>query len=284
MTRNTRTLIVVGAAMTLATLASYGVYRTIQQMPVKQVQVVERLQVVASKPVAVGMILTPDMVTTVPWPADHAMPGGFSVPADVVGRGVTAGLVENEPVIESKLAPRGAGGGMVTTIPSGMRAMSVRVNDVSGVAGFAVPGTRVDVVVTVRTDRESMSRTVLSNIQVLTAGTKFDVDKSKDGVAIPSAVVTLLVTPPDAEKLALATTQGQIVLALRNPLDTVATESTGAHMSNLYGAPNPAPVPTGTGARTRMALPPPPPPAPTPTPIVVMRGNQVQIIKGGGGQ
>jgi pilus assembly protein CpaB len=273
--------------MTLATLASYGVYRTIQQMPVKQVQVVERLQVVATKPVAVGIILTPEMVKTVPWPAAFAMPGGFVSPADVLGRGVTAALVENEPVIESKLAPRGAGGGMVTTIPSGMRAMSVRVNDVSGVAGFAVPGTRVDVVVTARNERETISRTVLSNIQVLTAGTKYDVDKSRDGTPIPTAVVTLLVTPPDAERLALATTQGQIALSLRNPLDTAATESAGARMANLTGGPSPAPVMTNTGGRPRavpVAAPPPPPP--TTSEVLVTTGKdtkKVTIPKGGGG-
>jgi pilus assembly protein CpaB len=242
--------------------------------------------VVASKSVALGMILTPDMIKTVPWPADHAMPGGFDGPADVIGRGVTSALVENEPIIESKLAPRGAGGGMVTTIPAGMRAMSVRVNDVSGVAGFAVPGTRVDVVVTVRTDRESLSRTVLSNIQVLTAGTKFDVDKSKDNTPIPTAVVTLLVTPSDAEKLALATTQGQIVLALRNPLDAAATETTGAYMANLVGVPNPAPVMGRTsGGQPRAIAPPPPPPPPPEMSVTVQKGTTIstQVIKKSGG-
>jgi len=272
--------------MTLATLASYGVYRTIQQLPVKQVQVVERLQVVATKPVSVGMILSPDMVKTVPWPAEHAMPGGFVAPADVLGRAVMAALVENEPIIESKLAPPGGVGRIMATIPSGMRAMSVRVNDVSGVAGFAAPGTHVDVVVTVRNERESISRTVLSNIQVLTAGTKFDVDKSKDGQAIPTAVVTLLVTPSDSERLALATTQGQIALSLRNPLDTAATESTGARMANLTGAPNPAPVMTNTGGRPRAIVAPPPPPPPTTSDILVTTGKEtkkVTIPKGGGG-
>jgi len=282
MTRNTRTLIVVGSAMGLATLASYGVYRTIQQMPKEQVQIGQRDQVVASRPVPVGMILTPDMVKTLPWPADHPMPGGFVQPTEVVGRGVTIALVENEPVTESKLAPRGAGGGMVTTIPDGMRAMSVRVNDVSGVAGFAVPGTRVDLVVTVRNDRESISRTVLNNIQVLTAGTKFDVEKSRDGTPIPTAVVTLLVTPADAEKLALATTQGQIALALRNPLDVKPTESAGARMSNLTGGAAPAPT-TGRGGGSRAVQPPPPPPPPPPT-INGIRGTRVstEVIKSGG--
>ena len=282
MTRNTRTLIVVGSAMTLATLASYGVYRTIQQMPVRQVEVAKAWQVVAAKPVAVGMIVTADMVKAVPWPTEYPVAGGFVAPNDVIGRGVTSTLVENEAITESKLAPRGAGGGMMNTIPDGMRAMSVRVNDVSGVAGFVVPGTRVDVVVTVRTDRESISRTVLSNIQVLTAGTKTDVEKSRDGQAIPTAVVTLLVTPPDAEKLALATTQGQIALALRNPLDVKPTESTGARMQNLMGAPNPPPTTTRAGGgQPRAVAPPPPPPPPQPAGVEMIKGTTVkkEIIK-----
>jgi pilus assembly protein CpaB len=278
MTRNTRTLVVVGAAMASAALASYGVYRTIQQMPVRQVQVVERVQIVAAQPVPVGMLLTPEMVKAVPWPANSVIAGGFSAPADVVGRGVTAPILENEPVTESKLAPKGSGGGMVTTIPQGMRAMAVRVNDVIGVAGFAVPGTRVDVVVTVKNDRESISRTVISNIQVLTAGTNFDTDKSKNG-NIPSAVVTLLVTPPDAEKLALATTQGQIVLALRNPLDTAPTESMGAHMANLLGGPNPPPVAAHVSGPTRAVAAPAAPPPPPKEPILILRGGKPEIIK-----
>ena len=279
MTRNTRTLIVVGSAMTLATLASYGVYRTIQQMPVREVQVAQRFQVVASRPVPVGMFLTADMLKTVAWPVDAAVPGGFVAPPDVIGRGVTSALLENEPVTESKLAPRGGGGGVMATIPEGMRAMSVRVNDVSGVAGFAVPGTRVDVVVIVRNDRESVSRTVLSNVQVLTAGTKYDVEKSKEGQAMPSAVVTLLVSPTDGERLALATTQGQITLALRNPLDVKPTESTGARMQNLMGAPNPPPVTTNGGGQRRAVQPPPPPPPPEKPTIQVIRGNKGEIIK-----
>ena len=285
MSRNTRTLIVVGSAMLLATLASFGVYRTIQTMPVKQVPIVSRYQVVASKPVSVGEILTAEMVTKIPWPAENAMPGGFADPNEVVGRGVTSALILNEPVTENKLAPRGAGGGMVTTIPSGLRAMAVRVNDVSGVAGFAVPGTHVDVVVTVKSDRETVSRTVLNNIQVLTAGTKVDIERTKDGQNIPTAVVTLLVTPADGETLALATTQGQIVLALRNPLDTIPTDTKGARMQALVGAPSPAPVATGSGPAKRM-IQPSPSPAPDPTFLLNgIRGTTVtpQIIKKSGG-
>jgi pilus assembly protein CpaB len=281
MNRRTRTLIVVGVAVALASLASFGVYRTIQQMPVRQVPIAERFTVVASQNVPVGMLLTKDMVRLVGWPADHPIAGGFATAEEVVGRGVTSGLVENEPITENKLAPRSAGGGLTATITPGMRAMSVKVNDVIGVAGFTVPGTHVDVVVTINSDRESVSRTVISNVQVLTAGTKFDADKSRDGAPIASSVVTLLVTPADAERLALATTQGQIVLALRNPLDVEPTKTNGIRTSGLVSSPDAAPVRTVAPGRPARMVAPAPPPAPEPPSVVMIRGAKAtkEIIK-----
>jgi pilus assembly protein CpaB len=134
------------------------------------------------------------------------------------------------------------------------------------------------VVVTVRNDRESISRTVISNIQVLTAGTNYDTDKAKHGDAMPAPVVTLLVTPADAERLALATTQGQIVLALRNPLDTGAAESTGMRMGNLLAGANPPPAPvrTGGGGAARVATPPPAPAPPALWIVPITRGTQTK--------
>jgi pilus assembly protein CpaB len=117
-----------------------------------------------------------------------------------------------------------------------MRAISVRVNEVIGVAGFVVPGTRVDVVVTVttRSNNEPMTRTVVSNVQVLTAGTKFDQDQArKDGKPIESSVVTLMVLPEDAERIALAQNEGKLNLALRNPLDVQPTATQGIRMASL---------------------------------------------------
>ena len=145
-----------------------------------------------------------------------------------------------------------------------MRAISVKVNEVIGVAGFVVPGTRVDVVVTIGQRDESLSRVIVSNAQVLTAGTKYDQDQAKDGKPVPSTVVTLLVTPSDAERIALASSEGSIMLALRNPLDAAPTETKGTRLTALMGAPEPAPVIRVAKGIPR-ALPPPPPPAPVPT-------------------
>lgn len=275
MNRRNRTMIVVGVAVLLASLAALGVYRAIQRIPVREVEVATRHTVVVSQPsIPVGTLLTRDMVTLVPWPEASPVAGGFSNVDEVVGRGVTSSLVQNEPVTESKLAPREAGGGLPPSIPAGMRAMAVRVNDVIGVAGFTVPGTRVDVVVTVRGQNQTTSRVVLENVQVLTAGTMYDQDKARDGNAIPAAVVTLLVTPRDAERLALAQTEGQIVLALRNPLDVQPVETNGVRLASLMGAPDPPPVRTVVQGRPRVVAPPPPPPPPRPYTVESIRGAQ----------
>ena len=146
-----------------------------------------------------------------------------------------------------------------------MRAISVRVNEVIGVAGFVIPGTRVDVMVTVRRpEGTSQTRVVLSNVTVLTAGTRFDQERaSAEGKPIPTSVVTLLLTPPDAEKMTLAAEEGRIMLALRNPLDTAPTQTEGARFAALLGDASPPPVKKVVEGRPIVrAAPPPAPPAP----------------------
>ena len=166
----------------------------------------------------------------------------------------------NEPLTESKLAPLEAGAGLPPSITEGMRAVSVKVNEVIGVAGFVVPGTRVDLMVTLKRDqdKDSMTRVVVSDVQVLTAGTRYDQEKARDGQPIPTSVVTLLVTPPDAERIALAANEGSIMLTLRNPMDRQRTETTGIRTAGLLGAaPAPAPV-VKTVQNRRVAEPPAP--------------------------
>jgi pilus assembly protein CpaB len=144
--------------------------------------------------------------------------------------------------------------------------MSVKVNEVIGVAGFVTPGTRVDVLVTVRQDKDSRSRVVVQNVQVLTAGAKYDDPEGrKQGKPIPSTVVTLMVKPADAEKIALASIQGQIMLALRNPLDKREEPTPGTSVAMLMGPSAPIALPATPAPvhRTaRVVAPPPPPPAP----------------------
>lgn len=265
MSRNTRTLVVVAIAVVLAAAASFGVYRAIERIPVREVEVAHHSAVVAKRPLALGTLITKDDVRLVPWPSSNPLPGGFTKVEDVVDRGLVVPVLENEPLAESKLAPIEAGAGLPPTIPAGMRAISVKVNEVIGVAGFAVPGTRVDVLAMVQQNQDQMSRIVVSNVQVLTSGTRFDQEASrKDGKPIKTTVVTLAVTPQDAERIALAASGGEIILALRNPLDADPTQTAGVKMASLMAGQTMSPPPTATPLVRRPA----PKPAPAPEPVV----------------
>ena len=255
-------------AVLTAGLASYGVYMAVRSMPVREVEVPTAHAVVATRALPVGTMVTKDDVKVVGWPAASLVPGSFTDPEQVVNRGVIDAVSENEPLTETKLAPVGSGAGLPPTITEGMRAVSIRVNEVVGVAGFVIPGTRVDVLVTVRggqASSEPQTRVVLSNVQVLTAGTRYDQERATaEGKPIPTSVVTLLLTPEDAEKLTLASEEGKIMLTLRNPLDTAPTETDGARLSALLGEPSRPPVRqvTRTGRTVVRAAPKPEPETP----------------------
>lgn len=266
MDRTTRTLIVVGVAVAVAALASFGVYRAIQQMPVREVEIRSVYHVVAVKEMDLGTLLTANDVKLLPWPASNPVQRGFTKVEDVVNRGLVDSVAANEPITEMKLAPVNAGAGLPPSIPEGMRALSVRVNEIVGVAGFVTPGTHVDLLLTLKQgESDAMTRAVVSDLTVLTAGTRMDQAKARDGQPIPTSVVTLLVTPQDAERITLAQNQGSIMLTLRNPLDRKPTETpgirTGALMGNASDPPKVVSTPTG---RRVVQPPPPPPPAPAP--------------------
>ena len=144
MNRQTRTLVVLVVAVLTASAASYAVYRAIASIPVRTVEVPTSFAVVAAKPMSMGTMVTRASIKLVPWPSQTPMAGGFSDIDAVVDRGLLAPVVENEPLSESKLAPKHEGAGLPPSIPPGMRAMSVKVDEVVGVAGFVVPGTHVD--------------------------------------------------------------------------------------------------------------------------------------------
>lgn len=244
MNRQKRTLIVVTASLALAAIAAFSIYRVIQQLPVRQVEVASTPVVVAAEPIPVGTMLEARHLRIVAWPSRNQVQGSVATPADVVGRGVIAPIGANEPVTLMKVAGPEAGAGLPPIIPAGMRAISVRVNEVIGVAGFVTPGTRVDVVVTVSQDRDRvMTRTVVSNVQVLTAGSRYDQETAmKDGKPIQTSVVTLMVLPDDAEKIALAQNEGKLTLALRNPLDVAPTATAGIRLANLMNGAGEQPV------------------------------------------
>lgn len=269
MNRQMRTFVVLVVAVIVAAAASFAVYRAVTNIPVRQVEIATAKAVVASKAMAMGDLLTRDSVKLVDWPARTPLASGFTRVEDVVDRGLIAAVVENEPLTENNVAPRDAGAGLPPTITEGMRAISIKVNDVINVAGFVVPGTRVDVLVIISQtdDRQNrISRVVVSNVEVLTAGTRYDQDEArKGGKAIRSTVVTLMVTPEDAERIALAQADGELMLTLRNPLDVEPTNTNGIRKAALFASPS-APATSSRPAVRRtvaqpVALAPPPIPA-----------------------
>ena len=237
---------------------AYGTYNFMQNQPVKTVSTPTQPVVVAAADLQIGAEVKKEDVTVVNFPAGQAPQGSFSKPSDVIGRGLIVPVVTHEPILSAKLASKEAGIGLPPVIPEGMRAVSVRVNEVIGVAGYVLPGTRVDVVATAsptmdKTD--TTSKLILSNVQVLTAGTRMEQDSEK-GKPVQVTVVTLLVTPEQSERLALASTEGKIQLALRNPLDQGAPATPGIKTAALVGSAKAAPVrQVASSARPRASQP-----------------------------
>jgi pilus assembly protein CpaB len=237
--------------------------------------------VVAAVDLQLGAELRPDDLKAIEWPANAIPVGAFGRPQDLIGRGLIAPVVQNEAILDAKLSPKEAGAGLPPAIPTGMRAVSVRVNEVIGVAGYVLPGTHVDVLATATpTDQrpDTTTKLVLANVQVLTAGTKMEQPGGDKGKPQPVTVVTLLVTPEQAERLTLASTEGKVQLALRNPLDLSAPPTPGVRPAILLGTPTlPARVAHGSSktasSRRPQAVTPAAAPEPAPT-VEIIRGDK----------
>jgi pilus assembly protein CpaB len=190
--------------------------------------------VLTARGLPVGAVLSERDLKVVSWPGDAVPPGYIRSVKDAVGRGVITPVAENEPLLETKVSTLDAGGGLPIIIRDGMRAVSVRVDEVIGVAGFVLPGTRVDVLLTLdknNTRPLAITKTLLQNVQTLAAGQS--VTRDKEGKPQTVTVITLLVSPDNAELLALAAKEGRLQLALRNTLDTVAVSTSGARADKL---------------------------------------------------
>jgi pilus assembly protein CpaB len=240
-----RVYAVLAAAVLLGLGAAFLVWRTVLRQPV-DLQASEEaspsVQVVAAAvDLPVGSLVTEEKLRLIPVRGDHLPPGTFSSKEPLLERGVVVPMVANEMVLESKLAPVGAGAGLPTVIPAGMRAVSVKVDEVIGVAGFVLPGTRVDVLVTVEPpeeDSEPVTKLVLQNVQVLAAGES--IQRDSEGKPQNVTVITLLVSPDDSEKLTLAATEGMIQLALRNVMDQDSVRTVGSDVGSLVSRRPPA--------------------------------------------
>lgn len=202
-------------------------------------------KIVAAKDVLrAGTQLSAENAVLIDWPQNIPLLGAYTKVEDVVGRPLIQPIAANQPILESTLAQPGSGLGLTVRIPEGMRGVSVRSNDVVGVAGFLYPGSHVDVLVTYRSpeDPNVVTRTVLQNVEVLSAGQRIEPDPQ--GKPETVNVVTLLLNPVDSEKLVLATSQGSIQFVLRNGIDTNSTSTPGITLAELVtGKPKPVKSP-----------------------------------------
>lgn len=191
--------------------------------------------VIAAKPLSIGLTVKAGDIRVIKVSKEAFPKGGFAKPEDVLDRPVISNILNEEPLIEGRLAQRGSGVGLAPIIPVGMRAVTVRVNDVVGVAGFVLPGMRVDVLITGTPPgtENRITRTVLQNIPVLSAGTTIQTDAV--GKPVNASNVTLLVTPEQAEILTLSGNEGRIQLVLRNSGDHNIESTEGSTLRALYG-------------------------------------------------
>lgn len=250
-------------AFFVAAISSYLVYRVAgRQMHPLALPVTTRI-VVAARNLPIGSVIRSSDLSIGQWIGP--IPSGAFISKDaVVGRGVISELYQDEPVLERRLAAAGSGGGLAATIKPGMRACAVRVDDVVGVAGFVVPGMRVDVLVSgtgpgVPQAEGPRVKTLLQNIEVLSAGSNIQKDNSGKPIQVP--VVNLLVTPEQAELLSLASNQTKIQLVLRNPLDTATPNTPSIAMASMFSdvsspRPRPRSVPRKVPASVNTPAPP----------------------------
>lgn len=278
---NQRLVSVLAFAFIVSAGASLLLYRLLsgrlsRQEPAKSIKLI-----LAARDLAPGTLIRDPDIRVGDW--NGTIPDGVvQRKEDIVGRGVVSPILNGEPIAETRLALKGGGAGLVALIPKGMRAVAIRVNEIVGVAGFAVPGMRVDVLVSGSPPGSAamgaVTQTLLQNVQVLSAGQNFQKDAEGKPVSVP--VVNLLVTPQQAEMLSLASNQTTIQLVLRNPLDTDIAKTNGSAVAQLFHLSSPLPLPSNPGPAAQLkVLPPRPtpprvtlPPSPGPRVVEVIHG------------
>ena len=279
MARRSRPFLMLALALASGGTAAYLALRYIRQQatPLMAAQPKHAQIVVAARDLPVGAVIGERDVKTIEWVGGSVPPGFLNAPAQAISRGLIVAVAENEPILEGKLAGQGLGGGLPVIIEPGMRALSIAVDQIVGVAGFVTPSTRVDVLLTMNNApgaSEPATKVIMQNVRTLAAGQSIQQDK--EGKPQPVGVVTMLLTPEQAETLALATGQGRIQLALRNMLDTAHIETKGARSSALMGrigavAARPGPR---RAAAVQAAV-----PEPAATVVEVYRGGQRTLQK-----
>lgn len=252
---NSRVTAILVFALVISASATYLVYRVVSTRAARAGAAPATVQVVvAARQLEIGTLIKDVDLKTGPW-VGQVPPGMVTKAETIIGRGVIAPIYAGEAIMENRIAAVGAGGGLAATIPPGMRAVAVRVNDIVGVAGFVLPGMRVDVLISGmppggQGPNGPKVKTLLQNIQVLSAGQNYQ--KNDEGKPIVVPVVNLLVNPEQAEILSLASNETRIQLVLRNPLDTEMAKPPGTVVAALYGDQK---TPVRPATRVRPAAP-----------------------------
>jgi len=259
-----RGLVFIVLALVMASMAAAGVYLYLKTMPGAEARAPETTPVVvASRDLTFGTTLKDEHLKVVDFPKDAIPSGSFSSIDSVRSQTTKVFVVAGEPILSSKLSS--IGGGLSVRVPPDMRAMSLKVNEVTGVSGFVLPGDRVDVLVTVDHAAGTMNavtNTILQDLEVLAAGVKTE---TKNNQNVTVQTVTVLVDPDGAEKLALAVDQGSVHLALRNPVDRTLTVASSKDVRTVLGLNSNdkkvvyRPVPTKTAVTTNEPVVVPPP-------------------------
>ncbi|HEV2273891.1 MAG TPA: Flp pilus assembly protein CpaB [Acidobacteriaceae bacterium] len=246
-----RILPALAAALALSGGCTYLLSRKMQAHPAAQAQAEERYAA-PGRPLQAGEVLKAEDVEMVSWPRSHSIQGAFSRASDVVGREVLFPLDKGMPILARYLSAPGSGPGLAAKIPDGMRAIALRSDEIVGVAGFLAPGSRVDVLVTYRPENSTgpVTATVLQNAEVIAAGHQLQPDP--EGKPSSVTVVTLLLTPEEAERAVMASTQGMVHFVLRNGADHTSTQSPPLLLSALSGTPALRP---GRAPKSRRAFP-----------------------------
>ena len=270
----TRLLLIGIVALVLSAALSYVVYQRLQAKMAPQKVGVD--VVVAANDIQIGAKIADRDLKVVKYPPEDLPPRVFHTKTSALGRGTVLPIGKGEFVVPDKLAAENAGAGLSTLIAVGMRAEAVRVNDVTAVAGFVVPGTRVDVLVTGNPtgSSEPQTMTVLQDVAVLATGQR--TERSATGEPQNASVVTLLVSPEESEKLALASQEGRIQLVLRNPLDTNQEKAAAIRKRSLFGGAMSAPH---SAKIMRVKQPPTQAPEPEKLEIDIFRGTQKETIQ-----
>jgi pilus assembly protein CpaB len=256
------------AAIVVAAGATYGVYKLLQHN--------RESTRIATVPVVVSLVDLPEgstidrnMVTANPWPVPTIPAGAFSTPDSVVGRVTRVAVFKGEPIDPGRLAPVGTGPGLEVKITPGKRAMALRINDVAGISGFIQPNSRVDVMVTLTNTKDGKAQQVaklfMENMRVLSVG--HEVQRDAQGKPINAATATIEVTPEEAERLAVAASQGSIQLVLRGYGDPDSIDTKGATSRDVLSQlrleqPTPVRTVSRPAPRPRRPAPEPEPPPP----------------------